>query len=319
MGGGGISPRTHFHVSPFLNLYYSLEVSTGTVMEVYNEEYAEQMKEVFPKHILERFKELHDSQKFSWRVKSCLFERVSEKRLRESMLLLANESDDLLNEAFSYYQPYWEKISPSLISAKEVLEESKSQLEQLLAMTSDLMQIPWRTKELHIQLVDPFTGEPVGENVISLGVGSMASLPSADLATISFFFISHEASHVLVWDTVRKIAEEHTTEEHTEYIDEAVMNLIRESLVKRNPGLQKRFRKAMKTALKLKFPPPSYTGTPSTPEGKVWKARHERRNRHIGYYRKLFQHDWEELLSRRKPFFKVIEILLERNKERIER
>ena len=87
----GDSPRTHFHVSPFLNLYYSLEVSTGTIIEAYNEEYAEQMKEVFPKRILEGFKDLHYSQKFSWRVKSCLFDRISEKKLRHSMHLLATE------------------------------------------------------------------------------------------------------------------------------------------------------------------------------------------------------------------------------------
>ena len=167
----GDSPRTHFHVSPFLNLYYSLEVSTGTVKEVYNEEYAEQMKAVFPKQILERFKELHDSQKFSWRVKSCLFDRISDQKLNESMLLLANEFDSLLNEAFSYYKQYWGKISPSLISAKKVLQRNKSQLEELLAMTSDLLQIPSRSNELHIELVDPFTGEPVGENAIAFGIG----------------------------------------------------------------------------------------------------------------------------------------------------
>ena len=50
------SPEIAFHVSPFINLYYSLEVSTGTVMEVYVEEYAKQMKKVFPKNVLEKIK-----------------------------------------------------------------------------------------------------------------------------------------------------------------------------------------------------------------------------------------------------------------------
>lgn len=178
--------------------------------------------------------------------------------------------------------------------SREVLEANKSQLEELLAMTSDLLQIPWRCEDLHIQLVDPFTGEPVGENVIALGIGSIVSLQPTELATISYLFISHEATHILVWDTIRKIAEKYTTEEHAEYIDEAVMNLIRGSLVNRKPEFQSKLRKAMKAAAKVKFPPPSYIGTPSTPEGEIWKARHERRNNYIGYYRELFQRDWEE-------------------------
>lgn len=315
----GSNPRTSFHVSPFLNLYYSLEASTGTIIEVYNEEYAEQMKEVLPKRILERFKELHYSQRFSWRVKSCLFDEISEKKLRDSMLLLANDFYQLLSEAFSFYEQYWEEVSPSLISARKVLETNKDQLEDLSDMTSDLLQIPWRCDELHIQLVEPFTGEPIGENVIALGIGPIVSLPATELAAISYMFISHEARHILVGDTIRKIAEKYTTEEHAEYIDEAVMNLIRGSLVKRKPEFQLKLRKAIKAAAELKFPPPSYTRTPSTPEGEIWKARHERRNHYLGYYRELFQSDWEELLETKEPFPKVLEILLLRNREKIKR
>lgn len=286
-------------------------------MEVYNEEYAKQMNEVFPNRILERFKDLHYSQKFSWRVKSSLFDRISEKKLKESMILLADEFHDLLTEAFSYFRSYWERINSNLVSAREKLEENKNQLEELLAKTSDLLQIPWRTEKLHIQLVDPFTGEPVGENVIALGIGLIASLPSEELVTISFFFILHEATHILVWDTIRKIAAKYATEEHAEYIDEAVMNLIRGSLFKQNPELQKKFQKTMQAAVKLA--PPSYIGTPRTPEGRIWKARHEKRNHYIGYYRELFQGDWEELLRGRASLSEVIEILLERNREKIER
>lgn len=315
----GNSPSTTFHVSPFLNLYYSLEVSTGTVMEVYHEEYAEKMKEVFPRRILVRFKELHGSQRFSWRLKSSLFDGISESKLGHSMLLLGSEFNELLNEAYSHYQIYWEKIRPGLVAAREVLEKSKNQLEEILAMTSDLLRIPWRSKELHIELVDPFTGEPVGEDVISLGIGSIVSLPTDELASVSFLLISHEARHILVWDRIRKIAEQYTTEEHAEYIDEAVMNLIRESLLKRNARLQERMMKAMEAAARLKFPPPSFIGTASTSEGEIWKARHERRNHYIGYYRRLLQRDWEELLTKRETLPSLIEVLLRRNKAKIQK
>ena len=45
------TPEIYFHVSSSLNLYYSLEVATGSIKEGYNEEYAELMKNVFPEDI----------------------------------------------------------------------------------------------------------------------------------------------------------------------------------------------------------------------------------------------------------------------------
>jgi len=107
----------HFRVSPFLNLYYGLEVTTGTVAESYNEDYGERMSKLFPEQILREFEELHDAQKLSWRVKQCLFEGISESRLNESMSLLSDRFTDLLNDAFSYYREYWEEHGPSLVKA----------------------------------------------------------------------------------------------------------------------------------------------------------------------------------------------------------
>lgn len=312
------NPEVYFRVSPSLNLYYSLEVATGTIIEEYNEEYAEQMKKVFPEQILKKFKNLHDTQRFSWKIKSCLFDEISENRLENSMLLLANEFNDLLNDAFSHYQMYWKKVGPNLIKAREVLEENKKECERLLATVSNLLNIPWRIGELLIQLVDPFTGEPMGKNTLCLGIGSIASIPSTDLTAISYFFILHEATHILIWDSIRTMAEKYTTEEHAEYIDEAVMNLISNSILKREEKFRDKFWIAMQVAKKLKFPPPSYLEKPKTIEGEIYKARHEKRNRYITYYRKLFQNDWERLLAKDEMFSNIIENLLEKHAEKIE-
>lgn len=311
------SPETYFHVSPFLNLYYSLEVSTGTIMAEYNEEYAKSMGKVFPKRILDKFTQLHNEQMFSWKIKSCLLEEISESKLKASMRLLASQFNDLLNEAFTYYQAYWKRTEPSLMKAREALDKSKNEFETLLATTSNLLRIPWRVDKLYIQLVDPFTGEPMGKNVVSLGIGSIASMSSTDLTAVAFFFILHEATHILVWDTVRRIAEKYTTEEHAEYVDEAVMNLISDSVLKREEHFHKRFLEAMKAAEKMKFPPPSHIEQPKTPSGEICKARHEKRNKYISYYRKMFQNDWEELLARNEPFSNIIDDLVERNIEGI--
>lgn len=258
-------PEPDFHVSPFLNLYYSLEVSTGTIPEEYNREYANRMKAVFPGPILQRFKELHDRQRFSWRAKACLGDMISEDKLRESMLMLAGELKDLLAEGFSLYQTYWKEIEPNLISAREALTANKGELEALLGTISESLQTPWKIEDLHIQLVDPFTGEPIGKDAIALGIGSVTALPAKDLTAVSYFFILHEAAHILVWDTVRNIAEKYTTEEHAEYIDEAVMNLICQSAIKHVEGFSERFRKAIEEAKKRNFPPTLDSGKPDTP------------------------------------------------------
>jgi len=73
-----------FRVSPFMNLYYSLEVATGSVKEAYNEEYAKRMKEIFPEDILERFARLSNCQRFSWLLKFCLSKEISQSKLEKT-------------------------------------------------------------------------------------------------------------------------------------------------------------------------------------------------------------------------------------------
>lgn len=313
------TPEIYFHVSPYLNLYYSLEVATGTIREVYDEEYAEKMSKVFPERTLKRFKLLHDEQRFSWKIKSCLFDKISKNKLKGSMLLLADQLNDLLNEAYSDYQIYWKKVGPDLIRAGEWLEENKKELKKLLAIGSDLLQMSWRISELHIQIVDPFTGEPTGENTMSLGLGPAVSMPSIYLVPGSYFLILHEAQHILVGDSVRRVAEKYVTEEHAEYIDEAFMNMISSSILKRDEKFRDKFLKAMEVAKKLNFPPTSYLEKPKTPEGEIHKAFHEKRNRYIKYYRKLLQDDWEELLEKGEIFSKITENLLKRKLKKTKR
>lgn len=309
--------KVHFQVSPFLNLYYSLEVATGTVIEEYNEEYAKRMNEVFPERILKEFKELHDRQRFSWNIKSCLYKRTSDNKINDAMLSLASRFKCLLDDAFFHYKAYWNKVGPSLTKARELLEENRNECQKLLAMVSDMLHMPWRIGELNVQLVDPFTGEPIGEDTVCFGVGPIAAISPEYLTAISYFFILHEATHILVWDGIRKVAEKHTTEEHAEYIDEAVMNLVSYSILGREERFRERFQKAMEIADKLKFPPTSYIGEPKTPEGEIYKARHEKRNHYIEYYRRLFQEHWEELLASGMAFPYVVTNLLKGNAEKI--
>jgi len=128
-----------FHVSPSLNLYYSLEVATGSVKEAYNEEYAKLMKEVFPESVLKRFVELTDSQRFPWKLKSCLFDGISQSRLEKSLLLHARDYYHMLREAFSSYQEYWEEVRSRLRKAEAELGKVREDYEALIVMASDTL------------------------------------------------------------------------------------------------------------------------------------------------------------------------------------
>jgi len=50
------------------------------------------VKEVFPESVLKRFAQLADSQRFSWKLKSCLFDGISQSRLEKSLLLHAGST-----------------------------------------------------------------------------------------------------------------------------------------------------------------------------------------------------------------------------------
>jgi len=193
-----------------------------------------------------------------------------------------------------------------------VLEANKKDCENLLAGVSDLLRIPWEMKELYVYLVDPFTGEPIERNTVCLGIGPICSLSPTDLCAVSYFFISHEAAHILVWDLVRTVARRFTTEAHAEYVDEAVMNLIMNSVLRKEEAFGERFQKAIQEAGRLGFPPTSYVQKPVTHEGELWRARHEERNHYITYYRELLQDEWNELLGKGEVFSEFLEPLLRR-------
>lgn len=307
------APQIVFHVSPSLNLYYSLEVATGTIIEAYDEEYALKMKKIFPYNILKRFKELHEPQRYSFRVKTSLFNGISVERLKNSMLTLSSEFYELLKKAYPHYEKHWNEIGSALLKAKNILEKQKAEYGTLISSVSNLLKIPWEIEELRVQLVDPFTGEPIGRNIISLGIGSIASLPASDLATVSSFFILHEATHILVGDIIRKTSKKYTTEEHSEYIDEAVMNLISSSVLNREIQFKERFGKSMDKASEMNFPPTSHLRKTESYESKLHRARHAKRNHYIKYYKTLLQDDWDEMLTTNYLFPSLMKKLLENN------
>jgi len=176
-------------------------------------------------------------------------------------------------------------------------------------MASDMLGIPLRMKELDVYLLDAPSGEPIGDRAIGFGMR---------LPVPSFLLVLHEAIHVLVGQTIRLLSGRYTDDEHAEYIDEAIVNLITSSVLSRlKPSLKEKFDQTEKTIKRLVSPLPPYSERPETVEGREALQRHNTRNRYIEYYREAFKDDWTKLTKQKRDFNRVIAALLERNSNRI--
>lgn len=297
-----------FSVSPFMNLYYSLEVATGSIKEAYNEEFAKRMKEIFPEDILERFARLSNSQRFSWLLKSCLSKEISRSKLEKSLLSLAREYHQLLTEAFSSYQGYWKQTQSSLLRVKGELEKVRESCQSLITTASEVLNLPLKTKKLDVYILDAPAGEPIDRKAIAYG---------ASLQVPFFALILHEATHTLIGEKIRIESRKYTNDEHAEYIDEAIANLITNSVFScLKPALMDELVQTEKAirGIATSFP---HGEEPETEEGRKALQRHDKRNRYIKYYIQTFETDWSTLVKQKKDFHQLVIRLLKGNADKI--
>ncbi len=298
-----------FRVSPFMNLYYSLEVATGSVKEAYDEGYAEQMKEIFPENILERFELLSDRQRFSWLLKSCLSEEISKIRLEQSLSSLAREYNQLLTEAFSSYQEYWKQVQSSLLRIKRKLEKVRETCQSLIIMASNVVNLPLKTKKLDVYILDAPAGEPINHKAMAYG---------ASLQVPFFALILHEATHSLIGEKIRVVSRKYTNNEHAEYIDEAIVNLVTKSVLScLKPALMEGLVQTEKAIRRIATSFHPHGEEPKTDKGREASQRHDKRNRYIKYYIQTFETDWSTLVKQKRDFHQLVIALLEGNADKI--
>lgn len=298
-----------FRVSPFMNLYYSLEVATGSVKEAYNEEYAKRMKEIFPEDILERFARLSNCQRFSWLLKSCLSKEISQSKLEKNLLSLAREYHQLLSEAFSSYQKYWTHIRSSLLRVKGELEKVRESCQSLINLASQIANLPLKTRKLDVYILDAPAGEPINHKAIAYG---------ASLQVPFFVLILHETIHTLIGEKIRLTSRRYTNDEHAEYIDEAIMNLITKSVLScLDPAQMKKLVQTEKSIRRTVTGFPSHGKEPKSEKGREALQRHGKRNRYIKYYIQMFETDWSKLAKQKKDFHQLVIALLQRNADKI--
>jgi hypothetical protein len=301
--------RIRFSVSPFMNLYYSLEVATGSIKEAYNEEFAKRMKEIFPEDILERFARLSNNQRFSWLLKSCLSREISRSKLEKSLLSLAREYHQLLTEAFSSYQGYWKQTQSSLLRVKGELEKVRESCQSLITTVSEVLNLPLKTEKLDVYILDAPAGEPIDHKAIAYG---------ASLQVPFFALILHETTHILVGEKIRLASRKYTSDEHAEYVDEAIMNLITKSVLSRlEPAQMKELVQTEKSIRRIVTGFPPHSDDPKTEKGREALQRHDKRNSYIKYYIQTFETDWSELVKQKKDFHQLVTALLQGNANRI--
>ncbi len=298
-----------FRVSPFMNLYYSLEVATGSVKEAYNEEYAKRMKEIFSEEILESFARLSNRQRFSWLLKSCMSEEISQSKLEKSLLSLASEYHRLLTEAFSRYQVYWKQIQSDLLRVKSELEKVRESCQSLIITASEVLNLPLKSKKLDVYILDAPAGEPINHKAIAYG---------ASLQVPFFALILHEAIHTLVDEKIRIASKKYTNDEHAEYIDEAIMNLIAKSTLSHlDPTQMKELLQTEKSIRRIITGFPPHDQGPQTEKQREALHRHDKRDRYIKQYIQTFETEWSTLVKQKKNFHQLIIALLQGNADKI--
>jgi len=215
-----------------------------------------------------------------------------------------------LSEAFSSYQKYWTHIQSSLLRVKGELEKVRESCQSLITLASQMVNLPLKTKKLDVYILDAPAGEPINHKAIAYG-------PS--LQVPFFILILHETTHVLVGEKIRVASRKYTNDEHAEYIDEAIMNLITKSVLScLNPASREELVQTEKSIRRIAtgFLPHGEEEL-KTEKGREALHRHDKRNRYIKYYVQTFETDWSTLMKQNKDFHQLAIALLQRNADKI--
>jgi hypothetical protein len=175
-------------------------------------------------------------------------------------------------------------------------------------MASDVIHLPLKTKKLDVYVLDAPAGEPINHNAIAYGVS---------LQVPFFALIVHETTHTLIGEKIRIESRKYTNDEHAEYIDEAIVNLITNSVLSclRLAPMDE----LVQTEKAIRRIATSFRHgeEPKTHKGQEASQRHDKRNRYMKYYIQTFETDWSTLVKQKKNFHQLIIALLKGNADKI--
>lgn len=202
------APRLSFVINPYINAYYHLERSSGSVFENFSAKYRIKTRDLLDESVVHDYMKLLGSpQRISWLFKKAASQSSSIKEFREISEKLTNDWLANIYHIFDvstekYLDYFKEEAGPKLEEYKVSLVEVEPEIRTKLSRISTIVKKPWRSKLYTVYLVESLSsvyvmgGEPIFDEAISVGIMPI------DMATN--FVIPHELAHILIGDVIRK-------------------------------------------------------------------------------------------------------------------
>ncbi len=214
--------KVRFLVSFKMNLFFHLEVISGSVPVRFNKKYISK----YPKFIslAKKFRWNFDPQTISWYFKK----RIEKPNAFEKAgIEFGRNVEKIFKEAAKLYKPHWEnEIKKRLENFEKSLEKEKNWLDSLnsnIQKIENITKIPFSTNRINIYLVEALSqeyGKIGGEPLINgIAVGRIKDLEVLKMV------ITHELVHLnLMNRIINLLPEKYRKEEHQ--INEAITDLI---------------------------------------------------------------------------------------------
>lgn len=224
-------PRLEFRVSLPLNLYYHLQLSCGTNPHLKNESYQREFSPMVPKEACWEFYFAQDRYWFTQRFFIEALGRAQDLASLEEGFTrrfegyvkaeLLPELAEILKEAYSSYEPYWQKRYPELERTREEIEARWRECEEeVFTKIEELAKLDWKSELYTVHLVDSLSygGLVFGEGHYAIG--------ACDCKTFLHILI-HELIHDNIKPALHRVhVELELSQAQEEALDETFAKLI---------------------------------------------------------------------------------------------
>jgi len=209
--------KVRFIISFNLNLFFHLEVISGSVRQRFNKKYALKYPE-FSK-IAKEFRWEFDSQTISWNFKK----RIEKPNAFErGGIEFGRKIKKIYQKAVKLYKPYWEhEIEEKLKRFKEELKGKREWIEEIIRKIEKFTGRTFK-KVVNIYLVEALSQEyGIGAEPLTNGI----AIGRIKDPTLLKLIITHELVHLNLMNKVIRIVPLHYRKDETK-INEAIADLI---------------------------------------------------------------------------------------------
>jgi hypothetical protein len=217
--------KIKFVISSGLNLFFHLEVISGSVPQRFSKKYASKYPEFF--ELAKKFRWEFDPQVISWNFKN---EIEKQNVFEKGGIKFGKKIKQIYKKAAKLYKPYWEKkIKGKLIRFKEELEKKRRQIEAIAEKIENFTGIRFKPT-IKIYLVEALSDEyKCGGEILDDGI-VIGIIKNWDFTKV---VITHELVHLNIREMIiQKVP--FWYEKDRDKINEALTDLITSFILKEN-------------------------------------------------------------------------------------